>query len=105
MWFRPGVQFGRMSLGLVVTLLCADGCTPAPDRTTHTALDYRSNPALRQAELKFCDEDPGSRAKVPDCVNAREAERIEGVGSLRALPPLELPTPHADSNAKPRSTD
>ena len=104
MRFRPGVQFGRMSLGLVVTLLCAVGCTPAPDRT-HTVLDYRNNSALRRSELAHCEEDPGLRAKEPDCVNAREAERIESVGSLRELPPLELPGPRANANGKPHSTN
>ena len=103
MQFRPGVQFGRMSLGLVVTLLCAVGCTPAPDRTTHTVMDYRNNPTLRKTELAHCSVNPGSVPKEPDCVNAREAERLESLGSLRELPPLELPGPHADSNTKPQS--
>jgi hypothetical protein len=101
MRFRPGVQFGRMSLGLVVTLLCAVGCTPAPDRPAHTVQDYREDPALRRTELAHCAEDPDSRAKKPDCMNAREAERVESVGSLRELAPLELPGPPKDSKASP----
>ena len=41
------------------------------------------------------------RDTLPDCVNAREAERLEGVGSLRNLAPLELPNP---PGARPDST-
>jgi hypothetical protein len=42
-------------------------------------------------ELARCQDDPGRQAGKPDCVNSREAERLESIGSLRELPPLQLP--------------
>jgi hypothetical protein len=38
-----------------------------------------------------CGNDPGALRASPDCINAREAERRAGVGSLRDLAPLKLP--------------
>ena len=100
MRFRPGVLSVRSSLGLVVTLLGAAGCTPAPDRAAHTAADYRADAELRRSELAKCFNDPGSFGKSPDCINAREAERAVGVGSLRDLAPLEIPKPPAASSSQ-----
>jgi hypothetical protein len=104
MRFRPGVQFNGKRLGLVVTLLCAAGCAPAPDRTTHSVKDYREDTALRRRELAGCQDDPIAQARKPDCVNAREAERLESIGSLRELPPLQLPArsdkPASSGNSK-----
>jgi hypothetical protein len=67
------------------------GCTPAPDRARHSVEDYRKSPELRHVESARCANDPGSLKDTPDCINAREAERIEGIGSLKNLPPLQLP--------------
>jgi hypothetical protein len=102
MRFRPGVQRVRRCLGLVVTLASAAGCAPVPDRASHTVDEYRHDVSLRELTFARCSNDPGSRNSLPDCVNAREAERLEGVGSLRTLKPLELPNPHAypESNAQ-----
>jgi hypothetical protein len=101
MKFRPGVQHVRMCLGLVVTLTSAVGCAPAPDRASHTLEEYRHDAKLRELTFARCAKDPISRDSVPDCINAREAERLEGVGSLRKLAPLEIPNPaHADSSAR-----
>ena len=52
------------------------------------------NAELRHEVLERCTDDPGTLAKAPDCVNAREAERQAGVGSLRSLAPLRLPSNH-----------
>jgi hypothetical protein len=101
MKFRPGVQHVRVCLGLVVTLTSAVGCAPAPDRASHTVEEYRHDAKLREIEFAHCAKDPILRDSVPDCINAREAERLEGVGSLRKLAPLELPNPtHTDSSLK-----
>lgn len=81
----------RMSLGIVVTVISAAGCAPAPDRAGHTVEEYRQDPALRREELARCANDPGTLENSPGCVNAREAERAAGVGSLRDLPPLKPP--------------
>jgi hypothetical protein len=99
MKFRPGVQHVRMCLGLVVTLTSTAGCAPAPDRASHTVDDYRSDAKLRESEFARCAKDLASRDVLPDCINAREAERLEGVGSLRKLAPLKLPNAaHTDSS-------
>jgi len=66
---------------------------PAPDRASHTVDEYRSDAKLRELTFARCAKDPASRDVLPDCINAREAERLEGVGSLRKLAPLELPIP------------
>jgi hypothetical protein len=95
MQFRPGVQHVRRCLGLVVTLTSAAGCAPAPDRALHTVDEYRHDATLRESTFARCADDPASRGSSPDCINVREAERLEGVGSLRTLAPLELPDPHA----------
>jgi hypothetical protein len=95
MRFRPGVQRVRRCLGLVVTLAGTVGCAPAPDRASHTVDEYRHDAKLRESQFARCANDPGSRDSLPDCINAREAERLEAVGSLRTLPPLELPNPRA----------
>jgi hypothetical protein len=102
MRFRPGVQRVRRCLGLVVTLASAAGCAPAPDRASHTVDEYRHDVSLREREFLRCTNDPASRNSLPDCVNAREAERLEGVGSLRTLTPLELPNSrdHTESTAQ-----
>jgi hypothetical protein len=92
MKFRPGVQHVRVCLGLVVTLTSTVGCAPAPDRASHTVDEYRQHAKLRELTFARCAKDPASRGS-PDCINAHEAERLEGVGSLRKLPPLELPNP------------
>jgi hypothetical protein len=94
--FRPGAQSVRKCLGLVVTLTSAAGCAPAPDPTRHTVEEYRQDAELRRLEIARCVNDPARRGTLPDCVNAREAERLEGVGTLRNLAPLHLPdTPGA----------
>jgi hypothetical protein len=71
--------------------MSAVGCAPVPDRARHSVEEYRKSEEVRRLEIARCANDPGSLSKTPDCINAHEAERIEGVGSLRTLPPLTLP--------------
>jgi hypothetical protein len=89
--FRPGARSVRIGLGIVVTAISAAGCAPAPDQGSHTVDEYRKNRALLEERLARCAEDPGLLGKSVDCINAREAERSVGIGSLRALKPLKLP--------------
>jgi hypothetical protein len=89
MKFRPGAQRVRNCLGIVVTVGAAVSCAPAPDRA-NTVTYYREHADEREALLARCADDPGSAGRTSDCVNAREAARLEGIGSLRDLPPLDL---------------
>jgi hypothetical protein len=101
MRFRPGAQRVRRCLGLVITIASAAGCAPAPDRALHTVDEYRQYASLRKLTFARCAEDPVSRNLKPDCINAREAERLEGVGSLRTLAPLALPgSSHTESTTQ-----
>ena len=97
MKIRPGAQRVRNCLGIVVTVSAAVSCAPAPDQA-NTVTFYREHADERAAALKRCADDPGSLGQQPDCVNAREAARLEGVGSLRELPPLDLPAERKPSN-------
>jgi hypothetical protein len=89
----------RLCLGIVVTIGSA-ACAPSPEEAGLTVDYYRAHREAREAKLALCDQDPGGIGKTPDCVNARQAARIEGVGSLRELPPLGLP-----DGEKPKSGD
>lgn len=90
MKIRPGAQRVRSCLGIVVTVGAAVSCAPAPDQAS-TVTFYREHADERDAQLKKCTDDPGSLGHQPACVNAREAARLEGIGSQRDLPPLDLP--------------
>ena len=90
MRIRPGAQRVRNCLGIVVTVSAAVSCAPVPDQA-NTVAYYRQHATERDAQLKKCVDDPGSIGRRPDCVNAREAARLEGIGSQRKLPPLNLP--------------
>ncbi len=97
--FRPGARSARSSLGVGVTLFTiVTACAPAPKQAQHSVDDYRSHADLRRQMLARCTNDPGGTAQDPDCVNAREAARVEGIGSLRTLPPLGLPAAPARRN-------
>ncbi len=102
MQFRPGAQRVRRCLGLVVTLTSAAACAPAPDRATHTVEEYRHDATLREFEFARCANDPAAGNSLPDCINAREAERLEGVGSLKNLTPLDLQNPRARADVTPQ---
>ena len=71
-------------------LLGLVGCSRQPEEARHTVEEYRANKSLRLETFKRCADDPGSLGKSPDCINAREAERLESIGSLRDSKPLGL---------------
>jgi hypothetical protein len=75
---------------LVVLALAA--CSRAPGGAGTLTVDYyRAHAAERAAMLRTCENDPGDLRDSPNCVNAREAARVEDVGSLKSLPPMGLP--------------
>jgi hypothetical protein len=104
MQFRPGVRRVRRCLGLVITIASAAACAPVPDRASHTVDEYRHDSKLRELTFARCANDPVSRNFKPDCLNAREAERLESVGSLRRLAPLELANPNAHTDSTPQDS-
>jgi hypothetical protein len=91
MKFRPGARSVRLCLEIVVTLSTVTACAPAPKHAQYTVDYYRSHAALRREVLERCTNDPGDEGHTPDCVNARAAESIEGIGSLKSLPQVGLP--------------
>ena len=56
----------------------------------YTVAEYRANAGLRQEVVVKCSNDPGTLGQTADCINAREAERLESRGSLRNQPPVGL---------------
>ena len=90
MRFRPGARSVRMRLEIVVTLSAVTACAPVPNRAQHSVDYYRAHPAALKVMLARCTNDPGHLARAPDCINARAAARIEGIGSLERLPPMGL---------------
>jgi hypothetical protein len=66
------------------------GCSPQPESARYTVPQYRADAALRADRLAACADDPGTLGRSPDCVNAREAKRLEESHSLRDLPPVGL---------------
>lgn len=101
--FRRGARRVRQCLGIVVTISSA-ACAPSPDPVTHTVAYYREHTEARDAKVVVCSDDPGALGRTADCVNALEASRIEGIGSMRDLPPLGLPTT-PDRKAGPQRRD
>jgi len=74
-----------------MALLALAACSREPPVATHTVADYRANADLRRDTFARCVNDPGTLGRTPDCINAREATRLEEMRSVRALPPVELP--------------
>jgi hypothetical protein len=70
-------------------------CARQPEQAQHTVAEYRANADLRREQFARCTNDPGTLGKTPDCVNAREAQRLEDIGSVRDAPPIQLPQPES----------
>ena len=83
---RRGVQRARQALGIVVTLI-AVACTPPP-KPAPSVTYYRAHADEREAVLADCLDHKAEKVGTGPCINAREAGRLEGIGSLRNLPPI-----------------
>lgn len=84
------------TLGVSAATVVALGlacCARQPEQAQHTVDEYRANADLRREQFARCTNDPGTLGKTPDCVNAREAQRFEDIGSVRDTPPIQLPRP------------
>lgn len=86
------MRLGRVLLASA-TVAGLLACAPPPQAAQHTVAEYRANADLRREEFARCVNDPGGLGKTPDCINAREAQRIEDIGSVRDATPLQLPRP------------
>jgi len=84
------------SVTLLVVLLSA--CERKPPSVSY----YRTHAEERHAQVAKCADDPASARSDAACINALAAERAEGIGSFRNLPPLQLPPPQADHRPKSR---
>ncbi len=84
---RPGA-FMIVPVAMFVGL--AASCAPRPKVAQHTVADYRADASLRREVFTKCLNDPGGLGQTPDCVNAREAARLESRGSLRDQAPVGL---------------
>jgi hypothetical protein len=62
----------------------------SPDRARHTLDEYRADANLRHSQMERCKADPGTLAKRPDCINARQAAVLEDRVRLRDVPPMGL---------------
>ena len=95
-------QGAQLCLGMLfASALIA--CSPSSPNLTLTVDYYRAHPAEREEALRRCSNDPGGVGQTPACVNAREAARIEGLGSLHTLPPMGLPMPPNRAAGQPDS--
>jgi hypothetical protein len=65
-------------------------CTREANIARYTVAEYRANATLRRDIFERCVNNPGALGQTADCVNAREAERLESRRSLRDQPPVGL---------------
>jgi hypothetical protein len=87
---------GRTRAAILLTVaMVLGGCAREPSSAAHTVADYRANGGLRKEAFARCANDPGTLGETPDCVNVREAQRLEDLGSVRNTPPIKLPPPGA----------
>jgi hypothetical protein len=91
----------RPPIMLAVLTLAACSRTPGGGGTL-TVDYYRAHAVERAATLRTCANDPGDLRDSPNCVNAREAARVEDVGSLRSLPPMGLPAGQSGNQSTDR---
>lgn len=84
---------GRFSVILItcVTInVTVSSCARDPEDAVQNVDYYRAHPKDRQTLLARCTNDPGRLRDKPACINAQQAENLEGIGSMRSLPPMGL---------------
>lgn len=80
---RVTIKCSAIVFGIAVA-----GCSP--DRARHTLDEYRADATLRHSQMERCKADPGTLAKTPDCINARQAAVLEDQVRLRDMAPVGL---------------
>jgi len=78
-------------LGIVWLAMALAACGRSARQDALTVGYFRTHVAERETMLRICANDPGQLQGTANCVNAREAARAEGIGSLKDLPPMGLP--------------
>lgn len=78
---------------LLASAMVIVGCDRQGGAAQHTVAEYQSDPNLRREQFARCATDPGTLAKTPDCINARQAQHLEDLRSVRDTPPVGL-LPH-----------
>lgn len=89
----------------ILVLIAMAACNRGTSDAALTVDYYRSHSVEREAMLRTCANDPGTLRNSPTCVNAREAARIEGIGSLKQLAPMGLPGVQKPRPADPAHKD
>jgi len=77
-----------ITCSVIAFSIAVGGCSP--DRARYTLDEYRADANLRHSQMERCKEDPGTLAKTPDCINARQAALLEDQVRLRDMPPVGL---------------
>ncbi|HMN43829.1 MAG TPA: EexN family lipoprotein [Povalibacter sp.] len=72
----------------VLAVLMLVACSRKPSE--YTVGYYKAHKEERTEKLRECADDPGALRDDPLCINAKQADRDEAIGSLRDLPPVGL---------------
>jgi len=76
-----------MSVSLLTLLAVGCGSSSEPVSTVDY---YRAHADVRDAKIRECANNPGALRDTPNCINAQRAGELEGIGSMRKLPPMGL---------------
>lgn len=92
---------------LIVGSFCllVAACSPAPETARHTVPEYQADKELRERQMAACARDPGTLGKTPDCVNAKQAQATNDIGSARDLPPVGLSSGKDGAQSPDSSSD
>jgi hypothetical protein len=82
----------NITVRLSFVLLMVTGCS-REEESARTVSWFQQHPNEREATVARCTDNPGQLGQTPNCINAKQAEALERIGSLRKLPPLDLPLP------------
>lgn len=81
---KLGLWFAT-ALSLIISA-CSSSSGPA-----RTVSYFQAHPKEREALYQRCVDDPGALGKTAECVNAEQAQALEGLGSFRHLAPMHFP--------------
>lgn len=79
------------------TALALGACTQEPKSAAYTVDEYLAQPEMMEKKLQECANNPGETKNDPDCINVKTAAARHSLGSLRDLPPMDLPSPDRSS--------